>query len=214
MSASIATCMDCGKHKELPMSFKDSRTAENLMKSFAGESQARMRYVYAAKTAKKEGYEQICNLFIETAENEKEHAKVFFKHLLKNGLEGEVINIMASYPVAWSPEHTLKNLEYAANGEKEEWTELYPMFAEIAEEEGYKDIALSWRLVAKVEKEHEKRFRKLYDNIKDLKVFKREEKLFWKCLNCGYIHEGTEAPKVCPCCTHPQSYFEIHAETY
>lgn len=196
------------------MSFKDSRTAENLMKSFAGESQARMRYVYAAKTAKKEGYEQICNLFIETAENEKEHAKVFFKHLLKNGLEGEVINIMASYPVAWSPEHTLKNLEYAANGEKEEWTELYPMFAEIAEEEGYKDIALSWRLVAKVEKEHEKRFRKLYDNIKDLKVFKREEKLFWKCLNCGYIHEGTEAPKVCPCCTHPQSYFEIHAETY
>mgnify|MGYP002345703058 FL=1 len=184
------------------------------MKSFAGESQARMRYVYAAKTAKKEGYEQICNLFIETADNEKEHAKVFFKHLLKNGLEGEVINIMASYPVAWSPEHTLKNLEYAANGEKEEWTELYPMFAEIAEEEGYKDIALSWRLVAKVEKEHEKRFRKLYDNIKDLKVFKREEKLFWKCINCGYIHEGTEAPKLCPCCAHPQSYFEIHTEAY
>jgi rubrerythrin len=196
------------------MSFKESRTAENLMKSFAGESQARMRYVYAAKTAKKEGYEQIYNLFMETAENEKEHAKVFFKHLLKYGLEGEVINIMASYPVGWSPENTLKNLEFAANGEKEEWTELYPMFAEIAEDEGYKDIALSWRLVAKVEKEHEKRFRKLYDNIRDMKVFKKDDKLFWKCLNCGYIHEGDEAPKVCPCCIHPQSYFEVHVENY
>ncbi|PKN72594.1 MAG: rubrerythrin family protein [Candidatus Cloacimonetes bacterium HGW-Cloacimonetes-3] len=196
------------------MSFKDTRTAENLMKSFAGESQARMRYIYAAKTAKKEGYEQIFNLFTETADNEKEHAKVFFKHLLKNGLEGEVISIMASYPVGWSPENTMKNLEYAANGEKEEWTELYPMFADIAEEEGFKDIALSWRLVAKVEKEHEKRFRKLYNNIRDMKVFKRDDKLFWKCINCGYIHEGTEAPKMCPCCNHPQSYFEIHTETY
>ncbi len=196
------------------MSFKETRTAENLMKSFAGESQARMRYIYAAKTAKKEGYEQICNLFTETAENEKEHAKVFFKHLLANGMEGQMINLMASYPVAWSPESTLKNLEYAANGEKEEWTELYPMFAEIAEEEGYKEIALSWRLVSKVEKEHEKRFRKLYDNIKNLKVFAKDEKLFWKCLNCGYIHEGMEAPKICPCCNHPQSYFEVHKETY
>lgn len=196
------------------MSFKESRTAENLMKSFAGESQARMRYVYAAKTAKKEGFEQICNIFTETAENEKEHAKVFFKHLLKYGLEGEIINIMASFPVGWSPENTAKNLDYAAKGEKEEWTELYPMFAEIAEEEGYKDIALSWRLVAKVEKEHEKRFRKLYDNIKNQKVFMRDEKVFWKCLNCGYIHEGTEAPKTCPTCNHPQSYFEIHVETY
>lgn len=196
------------------MSFKDTRTAENLMKSFAGESQARMRYVYAAKTAKKEGYEQIANIFMETAENEKEHAKVFFKHLLKNGLEGEVINIMATYPVGWSPENTLKNLDFAAHGEKEEWTELYPMFAEIAEEEGYKEIALSWRLIAKVEREHEKRFRKLYENIKNLKVFVKDEKVFWKCLNCGYIHEGTEAPKMCPTCTHPQSYFEIHLETY
>ncbi len=196
------------------MSFKETRTAENLMKSFAGESQARMRYVYAAKTAKKEGYEQIYNIFMETAENEKEHAKVFFKHLLKNGLEGEVINIMATYPVGWSPENTLNNLNYAANGEHEEWTELYPIFADIAEEEGYKEIALSWRLVAKVEKEHEKRFRKLYENIKNLKVFAKDEKVFWKCLNCGYIHEGTEAPKVCPTCNHPQSYFEVHLETY
>ena len=196
------------------MSFKETRTAENLLKSFAGESQARMRYGYAAKTAKKEGYEQIFSIFSETADNEKEHAKVFFKHLLKNGMEGEVINIMASYPVGWSPENTLKNLEYAANGEKEEWTELYPMFAEIAEEEGYRDIALSWRMIAKVEKEHEKRFRKLYNNIRDLKVFKKDDKVFWKCINCGYIHESSEAPKICPTCNHPQSYFEVLAENY
>ena len=189
-------------------------TAKNLQDAFAGESQARMRYVYAAKTAKKEGYEQISNIFLETAENEKEHAKVFFKALLKHGMEGSMINIMASYPVAWSPENTLKNLEYAANGEKEEWTELYPLFADIAEEEGYKDIANSWRLVAKVEKEHEKRFRKLYDNIKNMRVFKKDEVVFWKCLNCGYIHQGVEAPNTCPCCLHPQSYFEIHHETY
>jgi rubrerythrin len=117
-------------------------------------------------------------------------------------------------PVAWSPDNTLKNLEYAADGEHEEWTELYPVFADIAEEEGYKDIAASWRLVAMVEKEHEKRFRKLYDNVKDLKVFKKDSKVFWKCLNCGYIHEGAEAPAMCPCCVHPQSYFEIHCETY
>ncbi len=198
------------------MSFKDTRTAENLMKSFAGESQARMRYEYSAKTAKKEGFEQIANIFMETALNEKEHAKVFFRHLLKNGIEGEVINITASYPVGWSETEnaTIKNLEFAANGENEEWTELYPMFADIAEEEGFKEIALSWRLVAKVEKEHEKRFRKLYENVKNLKVFKKEEKVFWKCLNCGYIHEGDNAPKVCPVCNHPQGYFEVHIETY
>ena len=196
------------------MSFKETRTAENLMKSFAGESQARMRYVYSAKTAKKEGFEQISNIFMETAENEKEHAKVFFKHLLKNGLEGQVINIMASYPVGWSPDTTLKNLEYAANGEKEEWTELYPMFADIAEEEGFRDIATAWRMIAKVEKAHEKRFRKLYDNIKNMRVFEKDGSVFWKCLNCGYIHEGATAPKTCPACQHPQSYFEIHLETY
>ncbi len=196
------------------MGFKDSKTAGNLMKSFAGESQARMRYNYAAKTAKKEGYEQISNIFEETAINEKEHAKLFFKHMLKYGLEGEMINIMASYPVGYSPESTLKNLEFAANGEHEEWTELYPMFAEIAEDEGYKDIALTWRLVSKVEKEHEARFRKLYENIKDSKVFKKDDKVFWKCLNCGYIHEGDAAPNTCPCCLHPISYFEIFVETY
>jgi len=209
--------MDYGKtpeQEEKIMSFKDTRTAENLMKSFAGECQARMRYIYSAKTAKKAGFEQISNIFIETGDNEKEHAKLFFKHLQKQGLEGEVINITASYPVGWSPEDTLSNLKYAAEGEKEEWTELYPFFAEIAEEEGYKDIASTFRLVAKVEKSHELRFRKLYDNVKDLKVFKKDETYFWKCLNCGYIHEGLEAPKLCPCCLHPQAYFEIFKETY
>ncbi|MBM4402814.1 MAG: rubrerythrin family protein [Candidatus Cloacimonetes bacterium] len=196
------------------MSFKETRTAENLMKSFAGESQARMRYTYAAKTAKKQGYEQISNIFMETAENEKEHAKLFFKHLVKNGIEGEIISIMASYPVGWSPEDTLKNLAYAANGEKEEWTELYPMFAEIAEEEGYKDVASTFRLIAKVEKAHEKRYRKLIDNIRNMQVFKKDDKVFWKCINCGYIHESAEAPNLCPCCLHPQAYFELFKETY
>ncbi|MCB5261378.1 MAG: rubrerythrin family protein [Candidatus Cloacimonetes bacterium] len=198
------------------MAFKDTRTSENLLKSFAGESQARMRYEYAAKTAKKQGFVQISDIFMETALNEKEHAKVFLRHLLKNGMEGEAISIMASYPAAWSEtgEATLKNLKFAADGEKEEWTELYPMFAEIAEEEGYKDIATSWKMIAKVEKEHEKRFRKLYDNVKNATVFKKDEKVFWKCLNCGHIHEGLTPPKVCPACDHPQDYFEVHVENY
>lgn len=198
------------------MAFKDTRTSENLLKSFAGESQARMRYEYAAKTAKKAGFVQISDIFMETALNEKEHAKVFFRHLLKNGMEGEAISITASYPVGWSETDgaTLKNLKYAADGEKEEWTELYPMFADIAEEEGYKEIATSWRMIAKVEKEHEKRFRKLYDNVKNSTVFKKEEKMFWKCLNCGYIHEGLTPPKICPACDHPQDYFAIHKENY
>lgn len=198
------------------MSFKDTRTAENLMKSFAGESQAKMRYEYAAKTAKKEGYEQISNIFMETALNEKEHAKVFFRHMLKNGIEAEMITINADYPVGWTEGEgaTLKNLQFAAEGENEEWTELYPTFADIAEEEGFKDIATSFRIIAKVEKEHEKRFRKLYDNVKNMSVFKKEGKVFWKCLNCGYIHEGEKAPNVCPACDHPQSYFEVHIETY
>lgn len=196
------------------MPFKETRTAENLMKSFAGESQARMRYTYAAKSARKQGLEQIYAIFMETADNEMEHAKLFFKHLLSQGMEGEIVNIMASFPVAWSPENTAQNLEFAANGEKEEWTELYPMFADIAEEEGYKDIAHTWRMVARVEREHEIRFRKLYNSVKNMKVFKKDDKVFWKCINCGYIHEGLEAPNTCPCCLHPQAYFEIHKENY
>lgn len=198
------------------MSFKETRTSENLLKSFAGECQAKMRYEYSAKTAKKEGFVQIAEIFTETAMNEKEHAKVFFRHLLKNGMEGKVINITASYPVGWSETEgaTLKNLEYAAQGEKEEWTDLYPMFAEIAEEEGYNEIAVAWRMIARVEKEHEKRFRKLYDNVKNMTVFKKDEKVFWKCINCGYIHEGFAPPKICPSCDHPVDYFEVHKENY
>ncbi|MBP7205301.1 MAG: rubrerythrin family protein [Candidatus Cloacimonetes bacterium] len=196
------------------MSFKETKTAANLMKSFAGESQARMRYQYAAKTAQKEGFEQIALIFSETAENEKEHAKLFFKHLLKQGLEGQTVDIAASYPVGWSAESTLKNLQFAADGENEEWTQLYPAFADIAEQEGFKDIALTWRLVAKVEQEHEKRYRKLYENVKNMKVFKKDGRVFWKCLNCGYIHEGEAAPETCPCCQHPQAWFEVHCETY
>ena len=196
------------------MAFKDSRTADNLMKSFAGEAQARLRYQYAARVAEKEGFIQIRNIFNETADNEKEHAKLFIKHLIANGLEGEARNIMASYPIGWSPDSTLKNLLYAANGEKEEWSELYPLFAEIAEEEGYTDIANTWRQVIKVEQQHEKRYRKLYENVKNQMVFKRNEKVYWKCNNCGYIHEGTEAPLTCPCCQHPQAYFEVLCENY
>ena len=198
------------------MAFKDSKTAENLMKSFAGESQAKMRYEYSAKTAKKEGYEQISEIFTETANNEKEHAEVFFEHLLDNDMEGEAITIQAHYPVGWTEDGdaTLKNLKYAADGELEEHSDLYPSFAAIAEKEGYKKIATSWKNIAKVEVEHEKRFRKLYDNIKNNMVFKRDEKVFWKCLNCGYIHEGKAAPKICPSCDHEQKYFALHVENY
>lgn len=193
---------------------KGTRTAENLLKAFAGESQARNRYTYAAKTAKKNGYEQIANLFLETAENERMHAKVFLQHLIKNGMEGENIEIRAGYPAAWSPDDTLKNLEYAANGEHEEWTMLYPMFAEIAEDEGFKEIAASFRMIAKVEEKHEIRYRKLWTNLKEGKVFLKDGKVMWKCLECGYIHEGPEAPKVCPACAHPQSYYELFVEAY
>jgi len=196
------------------MSFKNTKTAVNLMQSFAGESQARMRYVYSAKTAKKEGYEQIHNIFMETAENEKEHAKVFFKHLRKHGLEGEVIEIKAGFPVGWSADDTLANLKYAAEGEREEWEDVYPAFADIAEQEGFADIAASFRNIAKVEKAHEERFRALYDNVKNVRVFEREESVFWKCLNCGYIHHGPKAPSICPACQHSQAYFEIRKETY
>lgn len=194
--------------------FKNSQTAQNLMKAFAGESQARNRYTYYAGVAKKQGFLQIANIFIETAENEKEHAKVFFKKLLEHGLNEEVIILNdAGYPVALS-EETFKNLEYAANGENEEWTELYPAFAEMAEKEGYKDVAVAFKMIAKVEEQHENRYRKLAQNVKEHEVFKKDGKVFWKCLNCGYITENIEAPEKCPACLHPQSYFEIHMENY
>lgn len=193
---------------------KGTKTAENLMKSFAGESQARNRYTYYASVADKEGYKQMRNIFIETADNEKEHAKRFFKFLLA-GFEGELpatIEINAGYPVAQGT--TLDNLKAAANGENEEWSELYPEFAKVADEEGFPEIARAYRAIASAEKRHEIRFNKLIENIENDAVFKKSEKVLWKCGNCGYIHEGTEAPKECPACVHPQSHFEVFVETY
>lgn len=191
---------------------KGSKTAENLMKSFAGESQARMRYTYYSSIAKKQGYVQIANIFLETAEQEKEHAKRFYK-FLKDDFADEAIEITADFPVALH-EDTLKNLQAAARGENEEWTDLYPKFADIAEEEGYPEIAFVYRKIAEVEERHEIRYNKLAKNIEEGKVFKKDEVTLWKCNNCGYIYEGQEAPLACPACAHPQSYFEVFKETY
>ncbi len=189
-------------------SLKGTKTEQNLLKAFAGESQARMRYNYFAKQAKKEGLEQIAAIFEETAENEKEHAKRFFKFL-----EGGMVEITASYP-AGKIGTTLENLKASAEGENEEWTELYPEFAKIAEEEGFKEVAVAFKLIAKVEEAHENRYRTLYENLESGKVFEREGKVIWKCRNCGYLHEGTKALKNCPACLHPQSYFEIKETNY
>ncbi len=184
-------------------SIKGSKTEQNLLKAFAGESQARNRYNYFASVAKKEGLEQIAALFEETALNEKEHAKRFFKFL-----EGGMVEITATYP-AGIISTTLDNLKAAADGENEEWSELYPEFARVAEEEGFKEVAVAFKMIAKVEKAHEERYRKLYENLQSGKVFKREGKVVWKCRNCGFLHEGMAAPQKCPACDHPQSYFEI-----
>ena len=192
-------------------SLKDSQTEQNLLKAFAGESQARNRYTYFASVAKKEGYEQISAIFLETAENEKEHAKIFFKHLEKS--EGLPVEITASYP-AGKINTTAENLFAAAEGEKEEWGKLYPDFKEIAEKEGFKDVAESFQEIAEVEEQHEKRYRKLLENVKNKKVFKKDNSVKWKCRNCGYVHEGNEAPQVCPACKHPQPYYELLAENY
>ncbi len=192
---------------------KGTKTAENLMKAFAGESQARNRYTYYASVAKKEGFLQIADIFIETAENEKEHAKVFMKQLLKYGMNEEVVVINdAGYPVAYSD--TLKNLQYAADGEKEEWTSLYKSFAETAKAEGFADIAAVFTNVAKVEERHEARYRKLHDNVKNHTVFKKDGKVFWKCNNCGHIMETLEAPPKCPVCEHGREHFEVWVENY
>ncbi|MCU4165858.1 rubrerythrin [Carboxylicivirga caseinilyticus] len=187
---------------------KGSKTEQNLLKAFAGESQARMRYNYFAKQAQKEGLEQIASIFMETADQEKEHAKRFFKFL-----EGGMVEITASYPAGVIGD-TKANLEAAANGENEEWTELYPEFARIAEEEGFKEVAVAFKMIAKVEAHHEARYRKLFDNLMDGKVFERDGKVTWMCRNCGFIHEGAKAPKNCPACLHPQSYFEINKTNY
>ncbi|MGL4742756.1 MAG: rubrerythrin [Sarcina sp.] len=190
-----------------------TRTAENLMKSFAGESQARTRYTYYASIAKKQGYVQISNIFIETAEQEKEHAKRFYKFLREDFKNDEAIEITAAYPVSFH-EDTLSNLKAAAAGENEEWSEMYPEFAKVAEEEGFPAIAKAFEEISKVEKRHEIRYRALAANIENGLVFKREETVLWKCLNCGYIYEGAEAPKACPACLHPQGYFELFVPAY
>ncbi|RLD42816.1 MAG: rubrerythrin family protein [Bacteroidetes bacterium] len=189
-------------------SLKGSKTEQNLLKAFAGESQARMRYDYFAKQAKKEGLEQISAIFMETALNEKEHAKRFFKFL-----EGGAVEITATYP-AGIIGTTMENLKAAAEGENEEWTELYPEFARIAEEEGFKEVAVAFKMIAKVEKAHEERYTKLYNNLDSGHVFERDGVIVWKCRNCGYLHQGKSAPKMCPACLHPQSYFEIKEINY
>lgn len=190
---------------------KGTKTAENLMKSFAGESQARNRYTYYSSVAKKEGYVQIANIFLETADNEKEHAKRFFK-FLSESLNGEEVEINATYPVGLSD--TKANLLSAANGENEEWSDLYPAFAKVAQEEGFTDIAFVYRKISEVEKHHEERYRQLLSNIENNTVFNKDESVIWKCSNCGYIFEGKSAPKLCPACAHPQAYFEILSEKY
>ncbi|NLL73481.1 MAG: rubrerythrin family protein [Clostridiales bacterium] len=188
---------------------RGTKTLENLMKSFAGEAQARLRYTYFASVAGKEGYKQIQNIFMETAENEKEHAKVFMKLALEH-LDGEnpaPVDINATYPFAYGD--TVANLRSAAEGEHEEAEVDYPAFAKIAKEEGFDDIAERFLLIADVEKHHEERYRKLLENIENGKVFKKDEKVLWKCLNCGYVHEGDQAPELCPACIHAQSYFQL-----
>ncbi len=189
-------------------SIKGTKTEKNLLASFAGESQARNRYTYFASVAKKAGYEQVAAIFLETAENEKEHAKLFFKFL-----EGGEIEITAAYPAGIIGD-TKANLEASAAGENLEWTKLYKEAAETAQEEGFPAVAHVFTEIAEVEEEHEKRYRKLIGNISEGTVFKKDSSVNWKCRNCGYVHEGTEAPKECPACAHPQSYFEIQAENY
>jgi len=189
-------------------SVKGTQTEKNLLKAFAGESQARNRYTYFASAARKEGYEQIANIFMETAENEKEHAKVFFKYL-----EGGDTEITAAYPAGMIKD-TKANLEAAAAGENMEWTILYADFARTARDEGFTDIADSFEQIAKVEKFHESRYRKLMSNVATGEVFKKKSTIKWHCTNCGYVHEGPEAPKECPACKHAQAYYEILAENY
>jgi len=187
---------------------KGTKTERNLLTAFAGESQARNRYTYFASQAKKEGYEQIAGIFLETADNEKEHAKRFFKFL--EGGEGQV---SASFP-AGIIGNSEENLKAAAAGENYEHTTMYPEFAEIADEEGFPEIAQVMRTIAVAEKQHEKRYLTLSNNIEQDRVFRRDKIVRWKCRNCGYIHEGKEAPEKCPACAHPRAYFELLGENY
>lgn len=189
-------------------SVKGTRTEQNLLKAFAGESQARSRYVYFASVAKKEGYRQIAAIFEETAEQEKEHAKRFFKFL-----EGGMVEITAAYP-AGVIGTTAENLAAAAAGEREEWSELYPEFAEVAKEEGFPKIAAAFKMIAKAEVEHENRYRALLARVEAEKVFEREEEIEWQCRNCGYVHKGKNAPDLCPACIHPKAHFEPKRDNY
>lgn len=189
-------------------SIKGTRTEKNLLASFAGESQARNRYTYFASQARKEGFEQIAAIFEETADNEKEHAKRFFKFL-----EGGDIEITAVYP-AGIIGTTKENLKAAADGENHEHTKLYPEFAAIAKDEGFPEVAAAFRAIALVEKQHEARYRKLHQNIDQGIVFKKEKAVRWKCRNCGYVHEGKNPPPKCPACEHPESFFELLEENY
>lgn len=193
-------------------SLKGTETAKNLMKSFAGECQARTRYTYFASKARKDGYVQISNIFMETAENEKEHAKRFYS-FLENDFQGEPLKIEAKYPVEY-PTDTKTNLLYAAEGEHDENSNLYPTFAKVAEEEGFPEIAACFRMITIAEKAHEKRYRKLAANIENGTVFKKDETILWKCDNCGFIFEGAQAPAKCPACLHPQAFFEVFKENY
>jgi len=190
------------------MELKGSKTEHHLLASFAGESQARNRYTYFASEARKAGFEQIAAIFLETADNEKEHAKRFFKFL-----QGGEVEITATYPAGLIGD-TAANLEAAAAGENLEWTTLYKEAAEVASEEGFEEIANVFREIAEVEAEHEKRYRKLLANVKEGKVFKKDEVVKWKCRNCGYVHEGKEAPEECPACAHPQAHYELLCENY
>lgn len=189
-------------------SIKGTKTEKNLLKSFAGESQARNRYTYFASVAKKEGFEQISAIFLETADNEKEHAKVFFKFL-----EGGDVEITAEYP-AGKIGTTAENLLEAAEGERLEYSSLYPEFEAVARSEGFEEIATAFKEIGEVEERHEKRYRKLLANVETGTVFKKDAIREWKCRNCGYVHKGTEAPEECPACKHPRAYYEILAENY
>lgn len=186
---------------------KNSKTAHNLIHAFAGESQARNRYTYFASIAKKEGYVQIANIFEETANQEKEHAKRLMK-LLNSELKGETVYTEGHFPVMLGT--TAECLKSAAQGENDEWTDMYPSFAEVAKEEGFDDIANIFLAIAKAEKMHEDRYLKLLKNLEDGVVFKRDEKVLWKCNNCGYTVEALEAPQRCPACDHPQAHFEVY----
>ena len=189
-------------------SIKGTQTEKNLMISFAGESQARNRYTYFASVAKKEGLVQIASIFEETAAQEKEHAKRFFKFM-----EGGEIEITETFP-AGPVGNTLENLKAAAAGEEHEWEEMYPAFAQVAREEGFEEIARAWEAICIAEKQHGKRYRDLADNLEAGRVFKRNGKVVWRCRNCGYLHEAEEAPKMCPACLHPQAHFELLGENW